>query len=357
MTTYDNIVRAAERLLTDETKDTWTLADAVLAHVPEGSQGGNTQHSPDIGGMLRSLADQLKQDGVTTMTNTAYTVSSLTHLRDTAVAWPKTERYTEASFSTHREAAENKAAREALGALVNVARGGTPNRPRGFDLRAWNEAVGRVRNRTRDGFKVSVDDVRIARRAKPTRPHHRKLTIDRIHELIVQYVDKGQDEQDLEDLLHLLPNKIGNKPAAAYVTKYVDEYVAAIAAEEARLERIRNTVAAGEEEMTDEELQESDEDLTALLGASEDVKKDMAQAQEEMYGSKWVQYLEQGTHYTGTALQFQRKFGVTDRDRELAIDKITRQRHLLDLIEMGMEGKSLSDEDASWLEAMGIKVA
>ena len=357
MTTYDNVVKAAERLLTDETKDTWGLADAVLAHVPSAGHGGDRKsedadQTPEIRGLIRDLVDRLKDDDIVNPKGSFYTFSGLTGLREAAMAWPKADRYDEASFSTHQEST-SKERRQVLAALVAVANGDKPNRPRGFDLQAWNAACDRIRKRTH-GFPVSVDDVRIARKAKTTRPRHRKLTIDRINHLIVQHYDGKLDE---EELYELLPKKIGKQTVEDYVWEYLDALDAEAKEREAREAALRQQTAAGEEGMTDEELAESDAALQGLQEAAENLDKTITQAEQEALGGPVVQKLNEAERVVLMALVFFRKFGTPGIDQDKARMKIAEIRRALDLIEMAVTGEDLNAEDAEFLNSLGISAA
>jgi hypothetical protein len=367
MTTYDNVVKAAQRLLTDETKDTWALADAVLAHVPDATatkvanlkQGTTVPDSPDVGVIgqsvpqrIAALAAQMKDDGVITQKGTSYTASTLTHFREAAVAWPKDDRYDEASFSTHQAAADSKDARLVLKALVNVARGGSPVRPRGFDLAAWNKSLDRVQSRTRAGFRVTVDDIRVARKQNVARrPRHRKMTLDRINKLIDAFIEGNVEE---EDLFNILPTKVGTQTAEEYVDEYVAEVDRQIAEREAREAALRAQVAAGEEGMTDQELAESDEELTALGATADQTRKASEDAEQDYAGGPALQAANRADREAGMALVLGKKHGIPTNDVDRLHVVATSLRHKADLIDMMAEGSGFSAEDEKLLSDLGI---
>lgn len=353
--TYEQVVRAAVRLLTDEAKDTWALADAVQVHVPDATSGKGFAYDPDNGGVRKAVAElaaRLKDDGVLTQKGTSYTASTLTHFRDAAMAWPKADRYEEASFSTHQEAANSKDAKLVLTALVDVARGAKPQRPRGFDLEAWNAAVQRVQSRDRGGFKVTVDDLRVARKANVARrPRHRKMTIDRINKLIDAHIEGKVEE---EDLYNILPTKIGKQPVAEYVEEYIAEVERQIAEREAREAAIRDQVAAGEEGMTDEERQESDEELTGLQGQAAGLGASSEQAERDVLGGPALQYGRKADQAAGMCLVLGKKHGVPDEDLDELLLVADSLQHKADLIRMMASGAGFSVEDDQFLNDLGV---
>jgi hypothetical protein len=185
MTTYDQVVRAATRLVTDDTKDTWGLADAVLAHVPEEQSGKRSDLLPASGEggsvpeRLSALAKRLGKEGVTTPVGEQYSQDSLRHLRDTAVAWAPSDRFNEAAYRTHQEAGSPKTeGGKVLAALAAIARGEAASKPRGIDADAWAKAVTRVESRTK-GFLVAANDVRMALKRQPNVPGREPTAADR----------------------------------------------------------------------------------------------------------------------------------------------------------------------------------
>lgn len=337
-TTYDRIVQAAERLLSDDTKDTWGLADAVLAHVPEKPEGRPVGYSPEHGGVtvkqqLSLLVADMKLDGVITTKGEPYTAAALRHLRDAAVAWAKDERHVEASFSTHKEAAERKDGTKVLSALCAIARGESVARPRGFDLNAWNEAVQRIRTR-KSGFQVAVDDIRIVfqkRQARYSPAKRKAMTLDEA----IALIDSG--DYTVEEVL----DKLSKKTRATLL---------ALLEKEARDERIRDDVAAGEEDMTDEELIDSDEELSRLSD-SVSALTDSTKALEPGFVLHEVTRID---NIAGATLVVARKNGVPEDDQQDVLVKIDMAKHKLDLLAMQVRGGSFSVEDEKFLQGLGI---
>ena len=345
MTTYDNVVRAAQRLLTDDTKDTWSLADAVLAHVPNQGTGGRPGTSPLAGGGFRPTDEQLtdtiaqmKSDGVTTPNGDAYTSSSLKHLRDAAMSWPEDERHPEAAYRTHQEAGSPRTdGGKALAALCAVARGEKVTRPRGLDLKAWDEACDRVRDRKR-GFLVAANDVRTALKRKTNVPGRRRAKKD-----ILQDVENAitSGDLDFDELLEMLPPVLSTGQTR-------EEWL------EERLERVRQNTAAGEEGMNDEELDASDEEVrglqqqTSALGTKAD---EMAQ---DALGGKALQYARAANREASFSITFARREGIPSDDMEPFLEAARELRHKADLMEMAATGQGFSAKDEDWLREAGV---
>jgi hypothetical protein len=174
-------VEAAEVLLASATRDTWSLADAVLADVPSSGYGGDRKSSTSREGLdpvfdqLEQIVHVLTEQGITTPNGEPYGASHLATLRSTAMLWPKEQRQPEAAYRTHQEATSpDTRGGRALIALCAVARGEKPRRPRDIDAAAWGEAVARVREKRERAkpprFMVAANDLRLAMDRRPNIP-------------------------------------------------------------------------------------------------------------------------------------------------------------------------------------------
>lgn len=171
--TYRAVVAAAETADVTDSRTTWELADAVLAHVPAEDRAENGRRigtgSPRAGGTsvpmrLAELANRMAADGITTPQGKPYTGKALSKLRLTAVAWPVSDRHDGVAFRTHQEA-QSARARPVLADLVRATRTrrSIPAPPT-IDEDAWRRAVERVRGSgpARGGYLVNANDVREA---------------------------------------------------------------------------------------------------------------------------------------------------------------------------------------------------
>lgn len=185
MTEYKT-VGAAEALLASSTKNMWELADAVLGDVPAESHGGDRKSNHPRGGFdiesqLHDIAERLGDLGVTAPNGEPYTTITLTHYRETAMAWPADERHAEAAYRTHQEAGGRESpGRVALAGLCAVARGDTVRCPVDFDKTSWASACARIRDRLngrRLRYAVTANDVRVALARRPNVPPARRFGI------------------------------------------------------------------------------------------------------------------------------------------------------------------------------------
>lgn len=164
---YEAVREAAEALATSASRDTWQLADAVLAAVPALPNGGN--RAEQRGGVtpvpeaLRELADQLAIDGVVNSRGEPWTRDTLDDLRDTAMRWPPAERLPACAFYTHREA-KSADRKLALRELVAYAEGKAVD---GIEERIRERIDNRVARGAR--YLVAVDDMRLHLGRQPTR--------------------------------------------------------------------------------------------------------------------------------------------------------------------------------------------
>ncbi len=160
---FARTLAAAAHRLANASRDTWTLADAILADVPEMTQGARNLASAEarLAPQLTALAAALADAEITTPTGDHYTSDGLRQLRQTAIDWPEAERQGEAAYRTHREAGAAPQPRGAFLALCAFARGEDDTCPPGVDAVAWADAIKRVADRTR-GFPVTSNDVRVA---------------------------------------------------------------------------------------------------------------------------------------------------------------------------------------------------
>jgi len=187
--TYAVVEEAARSLDRSDSRGTWTLAYAILAHIPADystAAGGAAPHSdPPRGGsvpkQLAALAAAMDKAGVTAPNGAPYSPSSLKNLREMAMGWTKSERHDEAAYRTHQEAGGREAlGRKVLTALCAIARGEQVRRPLDVEAEAWGEAVKRVRARKRgSGYAVNANDVRIALERRPNLPG-RSMTVEDI---------------------------------------------------------------------------------------------------------------------------------------------------------------------------------
>lgn len=172
---YKAVRDAADILTYDDTRDSWGLADAVLAAVPAKSEG-RPRKTPHVSGefsvsdKLVDLAHRLEMDGAVKPDGEAYTSDGLKHLRDQAAAWPPDQRHPEASFRTHGESSPKTRSGQTLAALCAVARGEQVRRPGGLDANAWETAVKQVQTSKRKKWLVTANALRIALGNKPNVP-------------------------------------------------------------------------------------------------------------------------------------------------------------------------------------------
>lgn len=336
MTTYDNVVRAAKRLSTDDNRNNWELADAVLAEVPVGSHGGDRKSDqvPGTGDLiadrLAALAKRMADDGVTTPDGDSYTVGALTNLREMATTWPVNQRHPEAAYSTHREAGSPKTeGGRVLKALAAVARGETVAKPKGLDADAWKKACDRIQARKK-GFPVAANDLNIALKRKSNGTRGGGVTKADVKAAI------ASGDVTAEDLLD------------AVADEELDPVIDTL-----RSRRIRRDNAANTEGMTDEEIEATDKALEAISGISDSINKTADQMEINALGGPACKYAVDGEHYWLTALLFARKGGIRNADEaERMREYIARTRHAVDLIEMicdGVDGADLDDEIQSFL--------
>jgi hypothetical protein len=160
---YAAVRAAAEALATSASRDTWTLADAVLKAVPERRNGRNSGGTPAVSDLLREMADRLAADGVTGARGEPYAQGTLDWLREVALAWPVATRLPSCAFNTHATAkgAERQAALRKLAAYAE----GQPAADVAERIRE------RIDNRVARGarYLVSVDDLRLVLGQAPTR--------------------------------------------------------------------------------------------------------------------------------------------------------------------------------------------
>lgn len=334
MTTYDKVAAAAQRLVTDDTKDTWALADAVLAHVPEQPSGQRNDLLLASGGgsvpeRLATLVEALKLDGVTTPTGDPYSVSALAHLRDTAMTWPGDTRHPEAAYRTHQEAGSpNTEGGRVLAALAVVARGEGTFKPRGLDKDAWEAACKRVADR-RKGFPVAANDVRVALQRKTNLPGRKLTTAD-----VKAAIAAGNVEPSA--VVEALPEKV-----------VVDEF------RQRRQIKHRQQVVEATEGMTDAEVADSDEALDALTDAADGIRGNAAEMEAAATGGVVAARLERANTPLLSALMFARK-GMDDTERLLVLDRIGNLRHVLDLLEIAATGSEFSESDQEFLGSLSM---
>lgn len=346
--TYDKIVTAAHRLNTDDTKDTWALADAVLDHVPDGSsnQGGDRRSAAatmtplaGVDDRLASLSSQMKSDGIVTPNGDPYTVSALRHLRDTAMAWSGNDRHPEAAYRTHQEAGSpTTLGGKALAGLAAIARGEDVRRPNGVQSKPWQDAVARVQARKK-GFQVAANDVRVALERKinvPTRNSSGGGAATPTTADVKAALTKGT--LDIQD--------VGEHMSDAQVTDLFRKR---------RAQRIQEDVDDRHADMTDAEYAESERDLEelqmgadALMGAANDLADDAT-------GGPLMRSLVRLYDTSVTTLGLARNHNLTHTvDQETALYRLDETYHVLDLIKMALNGQTMSAEDKQFLAALGI---
>ena len=182
---YDKVREAALGRDQSDTSKSWALADAVLAMIPPEQAGRPPApgESPAprqvISDRLATLADRLYDDGNVQPNWGTYTANTLKEMRETAMAWPKSDRHTEAAFRTHQEAgAKNGNGRQILTALCSVARGEKVARPllvdnKGSEIctaEVWTEVRRAITKRKGTTYPVSANDVRLLLNRKPNVP-------------------------------------------------------------------------------------------------------------------------------------------------------------------------------------------
>jgi hypothetical protein len=345
MTTYEKVVQSAEKLLHDDTKDTWGLADAVLAYVPDATEVrvANLRHAsipPSKGestvpNQLRALADKMEKDEVLTPTGNYYTESSLKHLRDAAMIWPRKERHTEAAYSTHRDAGSPaKLKGEVLAALCAVARGEYDDdplelKPDGVGAKAWRAAVKRVEKRD-GGFLVTANDIAVALKKQPnSKRSNGAPTVQAIKDA----VDAGAlDAEDLAELGDVIQE-------AADIQEAQDQDLQDRTGYEAELG------AAGTEAMENE----YDEFFQGVAQFG----KTLDAIDSEHLGSKLIQNFRDLELHVGFSLKMSRKYELYSDEHEVAQGIFARIRHYIDLMEMATQGATLTPEDQEFLDALG----
>lgn len=161
----------AEQMLLRDTRDQWSLGDAVLRDIPHQGHGGDrrsadqpTANGGSVAQELDRIVAQLAQYGITRTDGTPYSVVYLRNLRDTAILWPPEDRQAEASFETHRE--NGGQTRQVFLALCAHARGEAVAMPDGTDPEAWRDALDKVATAKRL-WKVQAQAVRTALRKAP----------------------------------------------------------------------------------------------------------------------------------------------------------------------------------------------
>ena len=344
MSTYDEVVRAAQRAVNDDTKDTWVMADAILAHVPGGSgeQGRRTDLSPREEGEVSSVPDRLKYlahmltvEGVTTPSGGNYTAKSLTNFRDTAMIWSPDERFADAAYRTHQEAGSPTSdGGRVLAALVKVAHGDeSVVRPKGIDPEAWIKAIDRVANR-RKGFKVVANDVRVALKRKTNNPG-----------------DRDKPDADDADVLA--------DASAEDLVDNIDPATLEAAYQESRKRQVQAQFDAELDGMTDTEKIAA-EDQMNLLRQAAGFTGSLAQGMSESATSTPLQkQFSAVDRETGFLVVMVRKHGgkATDEERqviqaELAICRENAIRNF-DLAEMQLSTGSVSDAVEAFLSQQG----
>ena len=331
--TYEQVVKAAQRLVTDDTKDTWGLADAVLAHVPEQQSGKRNDLTPASGGgsvsnELADLAKQMKDDGISTQNGDPYTGSSLGHMRDTAMAW-QTVRHPEAAYRTHQEAGSPTTdGGKVLAALCAVARGEKPVKPRGIDADAWNKAVARVQAR-RKGFPVAANDVRVAL--------ERKVNVPTAAPAVTPAAVKAAVAAGDLDLGEVVDDADPEEQEA------IEQRV--------RKNRVKRQIAAGEEGMTDAELEESDKEMEALGNMANAVA---TAAKSLGTFHPYEEYTGRSKRELQTVLTIVRKRNhvANDYEIECTLSNTADIRLLCDLVDMAAQGGDVGAQAEKFLESL-----
>lgn len=150
---------AMEGLMATTSRDTWTLADALVADIP-GNNDGET-----VGERLTRIVAAARERELVTPNGDLYTEGALWMLRKTALAWPVEERHPEAAYRTHLEArGTDSRGRVVLAALCAYARNDTAPCPKGVNAQAFLAARRRVAAKAARGrrFPVSANDLRLA---------------------------------------------------------------------------------------------------------------------------------------------------------------------------------------------------
>lgn len=176
-TNYKTVTVAGELLFTSN-RDTWKLADAVLADVPpsppaRGVTGDGTELL--VEDLLADIVAEMEDLGITTPNGDPYTAASLERMRETAMAWPANERHEEAAYRTHQEAGgRDSLGRKMLAALCKVAQGKRVSCPEEVDPDAWAAAKKRVLDKKSKPrppkLLVSANDLRTAMKRKVNTP-------------------------------------------------------------------------------------------------------------------------------------------------------------------------------------------
>ena len=175
--TYDSVRRAAEVRMGGDSQGAWTLADALLAEVPQRATGqaataGNGSDVTTVS-LLEDIADRLDADGIETPQGNPYSLVTLRELRLAAMAWPPAERHTMAAFRTHQEVGKDPRNRAVLAALCQaVASQSWDEVPDEVDPEAWSRAILSVRRKANAGnrYPVSVNDWRTALKKRTNLP-------------------------------------------------------------------------------------------------------------------------------------------------------------------------------------------
>lgn len=254
-------VSAAEELLASATRDTWSLADAILSDVPSVPPSEKIRQANHVGtlagvnviDLLDLIAETLIERGTTTPNGDPYSTVSLEKLRETAMRWPLGERHQEAAYRTHQEAGgRDGGGRRALAALCAVARGQLVDCPAGLDAVAWGNACARVRdkrNRNRPPrFLVAANDLRVALERSSNTPaptktasisgvlHHLTSAAESLGAFAIAWADLEVDESDCVALRQTLKSLIARAEQVLDVveTKFDDADLAQLIEEESR---------------------------------------------------------------------------------------------------------------------------
>lgn len=174
--------KAVEQQNDHQSRDTWSIADAILADVPDESHGDFSTRVERFEAIAREMADRdlLAPNGQ------PYTVDALRHLRNTAIAWPENERHSWASYRTHQEAGgRDSIGRVALAALVEFAENGSVITPSNLDVDAFEQAIDMVGN-SKARYPVSANALRTALEKKRNIPARIPTTSVEYHAMIAE---------------------------------------------------------------------------------------------------------------------------------------------------------------------------
>lgn len=293
---YPKTMRAAKGISTNEK----ALAEAIFIEIPPRGKGRTPAGTTTIEDALTEMAAELSAEGY------AYSTAVLAEYREVA-AWANGNTRAGTGISWQPVA---------WSVHVEAYKGGM----------RWRDFVKHVGSGT---IKIR-DDLRRIFGNRPGRPN----TTEKVKDLVGDVKAGKVTKDDLEELADAL-----------------DEGTVSKTVNRRRQRRINEDIAANEEGMTDEEVEDTDKAIDSLQQGVRDLRSIGKQMEDVIVGSPLLQSIKEAEHAILFALVMTKRHQLAnDEEQTIATASLDNTTHIADMVRMAIGGFSFSRDDEKFLQ-------